>query len=39
MTTVGKIAYVMNTPLKYLFNPEFKSKPPPPFTAFAVPVP
>jgi sugar lactone lactonase YvrE len=39
VTTVGNIAYVMNTALKYLFNPEYKSKSPPPFTAFAVRLP
>lgn len=39
VTTVGHIAYVMNTPLKYLFNPAFKGKQPPPFTAFAVQLP
>jgi sugar lactone lactonase YvrE len=39
VTTVGNSAYVMNTALKYLFNPEYKAKPPPPFTAFAVPLP
>lgn len=39
VTTVGNIAYVMNTELKYLFSPDFKSKTPPPFTAFAVPLP
>jgi hypothetical protein len=39
VTAVGDIAYVMNTPLKYLFVPEYKTKTPPPFTAFAVKLP
>jgi hypothetical protein len=39
VTTVGNIAYVMDTPLKYLFDPDYKTKIPPPFTAFAVKLP
>ncbi len=39
VTPVGNIAYVMDTPLKYLLNPDYKGKTPPPFTAYAVKLP
>jgi hypothetical protein len=39
VTQVGDVAYVMDTPLKYLFDPDYKTKAPPPFTALAVKLP
>jgi sugar lactone lactonase YvrE len=39
VTPVGNIAYVMDTPLKYLFEADYKTKTPPPFTAYAVKLP
>jgi hypothetical protein len=39
VTRAGNIAYVLDVPLKYLFNPDFKGKKPPPFRAYAVPLP
>jgi hypothetical protein len=36
VTPVGNVAYVMDTPLKYLFDPNYKTKVPPPFTAYEV---
>jgi hypothetical protein len=38
VASVGNTAYVLDVPLKYLFEPDFKSQKPPPFTAFAVKV-
>lgn len=35
---VGGTVYVLDVPLKYLFNPKMKTQKPPPFTAFSVPV-
>jgi len=31
--------YVLDVPLKYLFDPKLKTEKPPPFTAFAVKLP
>jgi sugar lactone lactonase YvrE len=39
VTPVGSVAYVMDTPLKYLLEPTYKTKTPPPFTAYAVRLP
>jgi sugar lactone lactonase YvrE len=39
VTPVGNVAYVMDTPLKYLFDRNYKTNPPPPFTAYAVKLP
>jgi sugar lactone lactonase YvrE len=39
LVQVGDTIYVMDTPLRYLLNPEWKTKTPPPFTAFAVKAP
>jgi sugar lactone lactonase YvrE len=36
VTKVGNTAYVLDVPLKYLFNPDMKSKTPPPFKAESV---
>jgi len=36
---VGETIYVLDVPLKYLFDPKMKTQRPPPFTAFAVPAP
>lgn len=36
---VGDTAYVLDVPLKYLFDPEMKSKKPPPFKAVSVELP
>jgi hypothetical protein len=39
VTPVGNVAYVMDTPLKCAFDPNYKTKGPPPFTAYAVTLP
>ena len=39
LAQVGDTVYVLDTPLKYLLDPEAKKKTPPPFTAFAVKAP
>jgi sugar lactone lactonase YvrE len=39
LAQVGDTVYVLDTALKYLFDPEAKKKTPPPFTAFAVKAP
>jgi sugar lactone lactonase YvrE len=39
LAQVGDTIYVMDTPLRYLLNPEWKNKTPPPFTAFSVKAP
>jgi sugar lactone lactonase YvrE len=39
LAQVGKTAYVLDVPLKYLFDEKFKGQQPPPFTAFAVELP
>ena len=36
---IGETIYVLNVPLKYLFDPAKKKETPPPFTAFAVSLP
>jgi streptogramin lyase len=36
LAQVGDTAYVLDVPLKYLFDPKMKSQKPPPFTAFEV---
>jgi streptogramin lyase len=36
LSQVGDTVYVLDVPLKYLFNPQAKGQKPPPFTAFAV---
>jgi sugar lactone lactonase YvrE len=36
---VGNVAYVLDCPLKYLFNPDFNKQKPPPTYAVAVPLP
>ena len=36
---VGDTVYVLDVPLKYLFDPKMKGKTPPPFTANAVKLP
>jgi sugar lactone lactonase YvrE len=38
VTQVGDTAYVLDVPLKYLFESSMKSQTPPPFTAVAVPL-
>ena len=37
LVQVGDTIYVMDTPLRYLLNPEWKKKTPPPFTAVRSP--
>ena len=39
LAQVGHMVYVLDVPLKYLFDPEKKKQKPPPFTAFAVQLP
>lgn len=39
LAQVGDIVYVLDVPLKYLFDPTAKAKKPPPYTAFAVKMP
>jgi sugar lactone lactonase YvrE len=39
LVLIGDTIYVMDTPLRYLLNPEWRKKTPPPFTAFAVKAP
>jgi sugar lactone lactonase YvrE len=36
LAQVGETIYVLDVPLKYLFDPKAKTQKPPPFTAFAV---
>jgi hypothetical protein len=36
---VGDTVYVLDVPLKYLFDPKMKGKTPPPYTASAVKLP
>jgi hypothetical protein len=38
LAQVGDTVYVLDVPLKYLFDPKMKSQKPPPFTAPAVKV-
>ncbi len=39
LAQVGHVVYVLDVPLKYLFDPEKKKQTPPPFTAFEVKLP
>ena len=39
LAQVGDMAYVLDVPLKYLFDPKAKAEQPPPFTAMAVKLP
>ncbi len=39
LAQVGNMVYVLDVPLKYLFDPEKKKQKPPPFTAFAIQLP
>jgi sugar lactone lactonase YvrE len=39
LAQVGDTAYVLDVPLKYLFDEKFKGQKPPPFTAFSVKLP
>lgn len=39
LAQVGGTVYVLDVPLKYLFDPQFKTRTPPPFRAVAVPLP
>lgn len=39
LAQVGDMVYVLDDPLKYLFDPKFKEQKPPPFTAYAVKLP
>ena len=39
LSQVGDTAYVLDVPLRYLFDPKLKTQKPPPFTAFGVKLP
>jgi hypothetical protein len=39
LVQVGDVAYVLDVPLKYLFDPEKKKQTPPPFKASPVKLP
>ncbi|MDO9713273.1 SMP-30/gluconolactonase/LRE family protein [Paracraurococcus lichenis] len=39
LAQVGNTIYVLDVPLKYLFEPQFKAQTPPPYRAIAVPQP